>query len=187
MAGFVLGRPREAGWSGDEAHAGLEAMADRFGAFEILTMAEQIERQGAGFYRAAAAKFDEEELRSLFFQLAQWELSHQQVIADMNRELLERRDNRLSLDEAGFLSSNPQRLASLAKSAVKGDLGRQLSAVTGRAGILELALTIERDTIAFYHALDKSVRDLTASGKIKAILEEENKHIAILTQAMKGR
>jgi rubrerythrin len=156
----------------------------KLGAFDILKMAEQIEQDGIDFYRMAATKFDDDALRDLFTQLASWEVNHREAFAEMRCDLLEQLDMKMRFDEASYVTSNPQVLQSLASHAIKGDPEEELSKVKNKVDALELALKRETDAISFFRSLVDYLRDLPAKKRVKAILEEEKKHVNILTQSI---
>jgi len=79
-------------------------MKTKLGAFEILTMAETIERDSIDFYRKAARRFDDEELRKKFFLLADWERKHQEIFSAMKKELTQILDERTTFDASSFVS-----------------------------------------------------------------------------------
>lgn len=159
-------------------------MTAKLGTFDILKMAEQIEQDGIDFYRMAAAKSDDSALRDLFTQLAGWEARHKEALAEMKRDLLEQLDMKMRFDEARYVTSNPQVLQALASNAIKGDPEEELSQVESKVDVLELALKRETQAIHFFRSLVDYLRDLPAKKKIKAILEEEKKHVNILTQSI---
>lgn len=82
-------------------------MNTKLSAFEILTMAEAIERDSIDFYRKAARRFDDEGRRKMFFLLADWERKHQEVFSAMKRELANVLGESMTFDVSGFVSSNP--------------------------------------------------------------------------------
>lgn len=159
-------------------------MTASLGTFDILNMAEQIEQAGIEFYHMAATRFDDDTLRDLFTQLAGWELKHKETFAEMKRDLLEQREMNMIFDEASYVMSNPQQLRALASHAIKGDPEEELSQVSSKVDALELALKRETQAIKFFRGLVDYLRDLPAKKKIKAIIEEEKKHVNILTQSI---
>jgi len=159
-------------------------MTASLGTFDILNMAEQIEQAGIEFYRMAATRFDDDALRDLFTQLAGWEVKHKEALAEMKHGLLEDLDMKMRFDEASYVTSNPQQLRALASHAIKGDPEEELSKVKNKVDVLELALTRETQAIKFFRHLVDYLRDLPAKKKIKAIIEEEKKHVNILTQSI---
>ncbi|MHC4125863.1 MAG: ferritin family protein, partial [Planctomycetota bacterium] len=69
-------------------------MAITFNADEIFEMAEEIERNGAKFYRKAAEKTSDKETRSLLGNLAEMEDGHLKVFEEMRKELSGREKER---------------------------------------------------------------------------------------------
>ena len=159
-------------------------MPAKLSSFEILTMAEQIERDGAEFYQKAAQKLNDDELQNLFFQLAEWEKRHEQIFAEMKKQLLEKHDTSMRFDEANYITSNPQQLFSLAKSAIHDDPEEQLSKIHNKLEALKLVLARENETVKFFRSLESHLRDLVAKKKVREVIEEEKKHINIITQAI---
>ncbi len=156
----------------------------KLGTFDILRVAEQIEQDGIDFYRMAATRFDDDTLHDLFTQLAGWEAKHKEAFVEMRRDLLEQLDMKMRFDEASYMTSNPQQLRSLASGAVKGDPEQQLAKISSKVDALELALKRETDTIKFFRSLVGHLRNLPTKKRVKAIIEEEKKHINILTQSI---
>ena len=58
-----------------------------FNADEVLAMAEQIERNGRDFYRAAAVIAPDEDSMKLLAELARWEEGHESVFIKMRADL----------------------------------------------------------------------------------------------------
>ena len=62
-------------------------MTRTFNAIEVFEIAEQIERNGAAFYRKAAELFDDSDAAGIFARLADWEIRHEAIFADMRKQL----------------------------------------------------------------------------------------------------
>ena len=62
-------------------------MSYDFNADDVFEMAEQIEKNGAVFYRQAAADVADPDAKSFLLNLAAMEDDHQQTFADMRKEL----------------------------------------------------------------------------------------------------
>ena len=58
-------------------------MSVHFNADEIFEIAEQIERNGAAFYRGAAEKATNDDMRKLLLGLADWEEQHLKLFTTM--------------------------------------------------------------------------------------------------------
>jgi rubrerythrin len=158
-------------------------MNAKLSAFEILTMAEAIERDSIDFYRKAARRFDDEGRRKMFLLLAGWERKHQEVFSAMKRELANVLGESMTFDVSGFVSSNPQRLVGLASSAPGSESKRELTGKESKEEILELAISRERNIVGFYYNLIGVMGDFIGTGKINDIIEEEKRHIGILRRA----
>ncbi len=57
--------------------------------FDVFEIAEQIERNGAKFYRRAAEISDDRESRKMFLRLAECEVEHERIFAHMKKQLPE--------------------------------------------------------------------------------------------------
>ena len=159
-------------------------MEAKYNAFEILTIAEKVERNGAVFYHKAAELFDDAELRKLFVRLADWELKHEEVFAKMKVELGQEAYESEVFELDNYMSANPQVMAGLAVFAVKPDPAEELTGQENKEEILKNALQKEKDTIVFYRGLKSFCRDKAAKKKVGGIIEQEERHIGILKQSL---
>jgi rubrerythrin len=153
-----------------------------FSAVDLLGIAEKIERNGSCFYRRAAGLCDEPRLSKLFVDLAQWESRHVEVFAQIRRRL-----QRAVGEETSDETSEPPRdvqLAALAVFGVRPDPADELSGHESRADVLRMAIAKEKDSITFYRGLGTVVADDEQRKLIDAIVDEENKHVRILTQSL---
>ncbi len=55
-------------------------------AFEVLEIAEKMEREAARFYRKAAGMYHDPSLSKLFSDLAQWEKRHVRILVQSLRQ-----------------------------------------------------------------------------------------------------
>lgn len=159
-------------------------MAAKYNAFEVLLIAEQVERNGAEFYRKAAGLFEEEKLRELFFNLAEWEDNHEKTFADMKKAITEDMTEALFFDPDDYMSANPQVMAGLAAFAIRPNPAAELRGIENREEILRNALQKEKDTIVFYRGLKNFARDGGAKKKIAEIIKEEKRHVRMLKQSL---
>ena len=155
-----------------------------FTADEVFEMAEQIERNGAKFYRAAAEKF--QELRQVFSDLAAMEDEHEKTFAAMRAEL--------SGTEVEPPVFDPDREAQMYLRVmadghvfnVKTDPVEQLAGKETPEEVLKMAIGVERDSIAFYVGLKESVSRKAGKDKVEAIIKEEIGHIATLNEKLQA-
>ncbi len=152
-------------------------------AFEVLKIAEQMERNAARFYRKAAGMYNDPSLNKLFSQLAEWEKRHIQVFADMKNQFPEQAWEQGSSDpeqvNVSHLDVPP------AVFDEHSDPAKELTGNATRAEVFNLALKKERYTIGYYTSLTEFALGRENIKVIKSILQEEKKHIRILTQSLR--
>ncbi len=153
-----------------------------FNADEVFEMAEQIERNGAKFYRSAAEKFPDE--RQVFLDLAAMEDKHLKTFQAMRAEL--------SASEAEPPVFDPDSQAQMYLRVMadghvfdtKTDPAEKLTGQQTVQDVLKTAIGLEKDSIAFYVGLKECVPRKTGKENVEAIIREEMGHIAILNQKM---
>ena len=157
-------------------------MSFEFNPDEVLQMAEQIERNGARFYRKAADLVRDSEVSELLRELADWEEDHERVFAGMRRQLTQRERQATVFDpdhEAAFY------LRAMADGHVFDLKTEPADLLTGKEGakeVLRLAIGLEKDSIIFYLGLRKIIPDKLGKERIDEIVEEEMRHIAFLNR-----
>ena len=159
-------------------------MTTKLGAFEILIVAETIERDGIDFYRKAAKLFENEELHKMLLLLADWEHKHEGVFSAMRKELSQIREEKRTFNVSSYVSSSPLALKSLAWSATQSKSKKQFTGDEDTEEVLELAMNRERSTIRFYFNLVEIVGDSFSKIQINQIIEEEKRHISILNRTL---
>jgi len=154
-------------------------MAFCFNVDEILTMAEQIERNGAAFYRAAAEIATDEAVRAKLVELAEMEDGHVTLFAEMRSELAAEETATSTYDPEGEVGHY---LEAMADASVFDRSTGPTDLVVGKstAEILRLALGFEKDSILFYLGLKASLCGAANRERIDRILQEEMSHVALL-------
>jgi rubrerythrin len=154
----------------------------QFNADEILEMAEQIERNGARFYRKAAQMLEDEKIAKLLLDLAAWEDGHEKVFANLRERLTdsERRPTTFDPDHEGSLYLRA--MADGHVFDVKLDPADLLTGKETKAEILRLALGQEKDSIVFYLGLKELIAETGGKEKIDEIITEEMRHIGFLNK-----
>ena len=151
-----------------------------FNADEIFEMAEQIERNGAKFYRKAAESIAD--ARDLLLRLAAMEDEHERTFAAMRSELSE--------DEKTPLTFDPDNEAALYLQAMadgnvfKSDPSESLSGNESILDILKTAIGLEKDSIIFYTSMKDVVPKTAGKEKVDAIIKEEIGHVVDLTKQL---
>ena len=155
-------------------------------AFELFEIAQQIERNGATFYRKAAELFNEPDICTMFTELADWEIKHEQVFRDMAQHLANP-NNKTRNTEQEKKHFDPKLMACLGVFGTVSDPPYKLTSIEKIADILKTAIAKEQDSITFYEGLKDFAAVNADKNKIGDIIKEEMRHINILNQALKQR
>ncbi len=153
-------------------------MAIQFNADEIYAMAEQIERNGAAFYRAAAGRYAH--ARDLLTTLAAQEDSHLAIFTDLRRQLDSRAQEPVIFDPANEAALYLTAMADRRVFSVDQDPAAALGGNPSLAHVLGVAAGKEKDSIVFYSGMKALVAPAMGQERIDAIIREEWKHIAFL-------
>ncbi len=155
-----------------------------FNADEVFEMAEQIERNGAKFYRAASEKFPQ--VRQLLSDLAAMEDEHEKTFAAMRAELSGIEVEPPVFDPDDMAQMYLRAMANEHVFNIKADPVEQLAGQETPEDVLKMAMGLERDSIAFYVGLKESVSRRAGKDKVEAIIKEEIGHIATLSQKLEA-
>jgi len=153
-----------------------------FNADEVFEMAEQIERNGGKFYRAAAKKFPV--VSDIFLGLAEMEDEHLKTFANMRVELSGTEVEELIFDPDGQAQMYLRVMADGNVFDLKADPVEQLATRNTPEDVLKMAIGVERDSIAFYVGLKEAVSRRAGKDKIEAIIKEEMGHIVTLNEKL---
>jgi rubrerythrin len=153
-------------------------------AFEVLAIAEKIERNGVKFYLRAAELVGESRLRESLLGLATWEAKHIEVFKEMKERLTRQKwelgtfkPSRLDLSEAEVM-------AGLAVFAIQPDPANELTGNESREEIFKMAIQKERDSIVYYAGLKDFVPAAADKAIVESVIKEEMRHIRILNQSL---
>lgn len=149
-----------------------------FNADEIFEMAEQIERNGAAYYREAAASVTNADDKTFLVELADMEDGHGVTFADLRKNLASDEKETVTFDPE---EESAQYLKALADTRVFYQKDIDLSSMTG---ILKGAITAEKDSIVFYLGMKDMVGGTHGKNRIDAIIKEEMKHIKLLSSRL---
>ena len=152
--------------------------------YEVLEVAERIERNGAKFYRRAATLCDDPDISSLFVQLAQWEARHIQIFQEMKEQLAEQKWELGDFAPDRVGEPDARVLAGLAVFGIQPDPAEQLTGRESRAEALRMAIEKEKDSIVYYTGLKDFVPRQQDREVIEEIIQEEMKHVRILVESL---
>jgi len=152
--------------------------------YEVLEIAEKIERNGVKFYRRAAALFDDSDITTLFVRLGQWETRHIQVFKEMKQHLTEQQWELGDFAPDRVGAPDALALASMAVFGIQPDPAEQLNGRETRADVLRIAIENEKDSIVYYTGLKGFVPHQRDRKIIEDVIQEEMKHVRILVQSL---
>ncbi len=161
-------------------------MAVEFNAGEVLEIAQQIERNGACFYRRAACMFDDEEVSGMLLNLADMEDAHRRVFAAMERELSENEHRQPAYDPYGEANQYLRALAQGDVFDLRADPTDWLDSepATG-AAVLRRAIDVEKDSILFYLGMKRSVPARLGKDRIDEVIHQEMNHMTLLANRLR--
>jgi rubrerythrin len=151
-------------------------MSYDFNADEVFEMAEQMERNGAKFYRDAAETAADQSKKDMLIGLSEMEEAHEKMIGSMRAELSSAEKASTVFDPSGEAA---QYLRALVDSRVFFE--KEID-VTSMVEILKSAIEAEKDSIVFYLGMKEAVPMKMGKDRIEAIIKEEMGHIQMLTK-----
>jgi rubrerythrin len=157
-------------------------MSVPFNADEVFEMAEQIEKNGGKFYRAAAKKLPA--ISKVLLDLAAMEDKHLKTFTAMRAELSGTEVEEPVYDPDGQAQMYLRVMADGHVFDLKADPVKQLATKDTPEDVLKMAIGIERDSIAFYVGLKETIPRKAGKDKVEDIIKEEMGHIVTLNQKL---
>ncbi len=149
-----------------------------FNADDIFEMAEQLERNGAEFYRTAAEAVADQGNKDFMLKLADMEVGHERTFKKMRETLTTAEKSPTVFDPEG---EAVHYLRALADTRV---FFQKEMDTTSMAAILKDAITAEKDSIVFYLGMRDGVPEDMGRSRLDAIIKEEMGHIQLLSKAL---
>jgi len=163
-------------------------MSYDFSADEIFEMAEQIERNGARFYREMAENISDKSIRELLLDFAAMEDDHERVFASMRADLSDKERESRVFDPEDEATLYLRALADLRVFNEKAEDGfvlpEDLSDREKGIKVFREAINQEKDSIVFYLGMKGLVPENLGREKIDSIIKEEMKHIRLLSNKL---
>lgn len=153
-------------------------MAYDFNADEIFIMAEELERNGAKFYRKAAKSVEDPNFQKVLNDLARMEDEHEKIFLALHKDLTEKEKESTVFDPNGEAVLY---LHALADSRV---FFKKKIDVSSMEEILKAAIEAEKDSIVFYLGMKEAVTEILGKGRIEKIIKEEMGHIKFLSSKL---
>jgi len=152
---------------------------------EAFEMAEQIERNGAKFYRRAAGQTGDSTARQKLLKLAAMEDEHKKTFAAMRADLSEKERMETAFDPDSELTLYTRAMADKNVFDVHVDPSSILTGKETLEDILKTAIGLEKDSIAFYMGIREMIPEKLGKDRIDWIIKEEMGHIATLSEQMR--
>jgi rubrerythrin len=159
-------------------------MGISFNADEIFEMAEEIERNGAKFYREAAKNAAAGKTKQMLLDMAVMEDGHLHTFEEMRKELGPREKEAMVFDPDNESALYLQVMADGRGYEGKVSLADKLTGNETLEEILNIAIDAEKNSVVFYVGLKDLVSERAGKDKVEAIIKEEVGHIAALKREL---
>jgi rubrerythrin len=141
---------------------------------EIVDIAIQVEKNGERLYRKAVEKVPNPSLIPLLQWLADEEVNHFKWFTELKHTV--------------HTNEVDPRLDEMGRTILRGVVGDQsfsldevdFSSIDHVKDLLGLAIEFEKDTVLFYEMIGAFIQGGETLNQLKAIIEEERRHITIL-------
>jgi rubrerythrin len=161
-------------------------MGITFSAGEVFEMAEEIERNGAKFYRIAAERVSNESEKAMLLDMAEMEDGHLRTFESMRKELSEVEEEVTIFDPDNEAALYLQAMADAKGCEGKISVGQELTGNESIREILEIAVRSEKESVLFYVGLKDLVPAKAGRDKIEKIITEEVRHITTLLEQLRA-
>ncbi len=149
-----------------------------FNADDIFEMAEQMERNGAKFYRTAAESVGAGDAKDMLLKLAAMEDDHEKTFAQMRAQLISAEKTGTVFDPE---AEAVHYLRALADTRVFFQKEIDTSSLEA---IVKDAITAEKDSIVFYLGMRDAVPEKLGRDRLDGVIKEEMGHIRLLSKEL---
>ncbi|MHC4193077.1 MAG: ferritin family protein [Planctomycetota bacterium] len=161
-------------------------MPTTFNTDEVLEMAEQIERNGAKFYRKAANNASDKNIKTALLNMAAMEDGHLKVFEEMRKGLSGWEKEEIVFDPDNQSVKYLQAMGDARGYEGKITPTKELTGNETPKEIIEIALNSEKESVLFYLGLKGLVSERAGKEKVEAIILEELNHITVLLNELKA-
>ena len=161
-------------------------MPATFNADEILEMAEQIEKNGAKFYRQAAEKTGDGQTKKMLLDMAAMEDGHLKTYQEIRKGLNAWEKEEIVFDPDDQAVRYLQAMAEARGYEGKITPTKELAGSETPKEIINIALNSEKESALFYLGLKELVPERAGREKVEKIILEELSHITTLLQRLKA-
>jgi len=151
---------------------------------EIFEIAEQLERNGANFYREAAKIAPNDGARDLLLSLAAMEDEHEKTFALLRSQVVKEGERREAFYESDDTAA--QYLQAFADTQVFHSAPfEDLKGTESMQEILEKAIMREKEAIVLFEGMRGSMRQQEDRDRVELIIRQEFEHISMLAEEMR--
>ncbi len=162
----------------------MDVLTVDFKAPEVFDLARQMEAGGGEFYRHAALKFNDPDIKALLLKLAGMEDGHLAIFGKLKDCYLQRAPVVAGDREAPLSDYLQSWVRGYVFTSDKKPLDR-LAGMTELPEVLRLAMELEKDAIAFYAGLREMVRE-EDRWVINRIIDHELMHLTTLGRILRA-
>ncbi len=159
-------------------------MALRLSSDEALEIAQRMEQNGSRFYRRAAEFKELEKEKEVLLKLAKMEDDHEKYFRTMQDGLPDEERSKKALDPFGEMLTYLEAMADMSGGEGSLQAIESLSGNESLPQILNIAITLEKESILYYIGLKDIVPSESAKRKIDEIISEEKNHIVTLKKEL---
>lgn len=151
---------------------------------DVFEIAEQIERNGAAFYRKAAGFVGSNTTSKLLNELAEKEDEHLQTFTEMRKRLVPSESSITVYDKDEIVAIHLQALADNEIFNTDKEPEDLLTGNESEPDILRIAIAKERDSIIYYSAIRSLIESDEDKERVEQIIKEEQKHYEDFSTAL---
>jgi rubrerythrin len=155
-------------------------MDTKFSVFEILEIAEQVDKRGAQFYVKSADLFEGQSLQDFYYGLAETKVKQQKMWAKMRKEFSEKTGEFGVFDPDNYVLSHPEVMAGLTWVGNHGNSRKHLTGKETEEDIVRDTIHRENAVITFFQGLKDFARDPASIDTVEKIIQVENRQVLSL-------
>ena len=154
-------------------------MKELFNSDDVFAIAEEMEVDGAKFYRDASKTTVNPKIKSMLETLAEMEDSHKIIFAAIRKEFAD--NDNMNFDPSGEVETYLRSLAHGKIFHLSNNPLKYMNQDSNIQGILELAIELENQSILYYTGIRSLVSDKLGKDKIDHVIREEMNHVLLLS------
>lgn len=150
---------------------------DNLNELEVLQIAKKIEETGYKFYKEAAAKFEDEDMKNIFEYLASEEHEHIITFQRIYERVAEKSKEQKFLVYDEEVTAYLKAISETAVFHVRELTNNRINHLLSPRDALLMGLQAEKDSILFYEEILKHTKEEIIEKTLKRLIREEIKHL----------